>query len=738
MLLIVMKKTFYAIVWIIAAFSSGAVLSVSSPPAPLRGFFAGHATREAELEEVFRASPTPQRAQQDLWTLTQSPHVAGTPNDYKTAQYVIGQFREAGLDARLVEYEVLLPMPKEVKVDLVEPFRREGPSPEGGWGWDKDSYDSSVIVPFNAYSPSGDVTARVVYANYGLPEDYERLKGLSIDVAGKIVIVRYGKCFRGVKAYVAEQNHAAGLLIYSDPADDGYRQGDVYPRGPWRPPSGVQRGSILYLTGYAGDPLTPGFAATRDAKRLSMAEAVTLPHIPTNPLSYQDASPILENLGGPLAPRSWQGALPFPYHVGPGASKVHLKLEMDFRLRTIWDVVATIKGSAHPDSWVVIGNHRDAWTFGAADPISGTTPLLAVARGLGQLVKSGWKPQRTIILGSWDAEEFGLMGSTEWSEEFADQLTHHAVAYLNMDVGVCGPHFGASAVPSLRSLIREVTQQVKDPNTGNSIFAVWSEEGPKFRREIGAPIVVPSQVPSPDGSEARVGDLGSGSDYTPFLQHLGVPSLDLGFGGPYGVYHAIYDDFYWMQHFGDPSFKYSVAAAQVLGTLALRLADADILPFDYEEYGNAMQSYLRDLENEIRKSNLDGRLQFNGAMKAAVRFTETSKALDQNLAQTIQTGATDSNRLAAINQSLLEVERDFLLPHGLPGRTWFRHVFYAPGVYTGYAAVVFPGVREAVSQKDWTTAEQQLEFAQGAIERGTTSLDRALAALDGGASVPNP
>jgi N-acetylated-alpha-linked acidic dipeptidase len=726
-----MKKTLAVMVCVLALAGYGMNLMWGHPEALLRGFFPDQAAREAEFEKAFRANPTPERAQQDLWILTQAPHVAGTPEDYKTAQYVLSQFREAGLDAKIVEYQVLLPMPKEVKVELLEPFKREGPTPEGGWAWDKDSYDAGVIPAFNAYSPSGDVAARVVYANYGLPEDYRRLKELGIDVSGKIVIARYGKCFRGVKAYVAEENHAAGLLVYSDPADDGYRQGDVYPRGPWRPPTAVQRGSILYMTGYSGDPLTPGVAATKGAKRLSMKEATTLPHIPTTPISYEDAAPILENLAGPVAPREWQGALAFTYHLGPGAAKVHLKLDMDFQVRPIWNVVAQIPGSAQPDWWVVVGNHRDAWTYGAADPISGTAPLLAVARGLGQLLKQGWKPQRTVVLASWDAEEFGLIGSTEWVEEHADELTRHAVAYLNMDVGVSGPHFGASAVPSLRRLIREVAQEVTDPNSGRPLYAVWSEESLKFRRETGLPIVVATPAPTPGPTEARVGELGSGSDYTPFLQHLGVPSLDLSFGGPYGVYHAAYDNFYWMQNFGDPNFKYSVAAAQVYGTLVLRLADADILPFDYEEYGKAIQKYLRDLEDEMKKNNVGDKLQFGDAASAAVKFTEAAKALGQKIAEVSQTGVSDAGRLATFNHALLEVERNFLLQNGLPGRAWFRHAFYAPGVYTGYAAVVMPGVREAVDRQDWTTAAQQLCFVQVAIERGTVTITQALQTLGG-------
>lgn len=700
------------------------------PAAEIRGFSQAGAARQAELEGAFRAVPTPERARLDLWALTSAPHVAGTPEDYETAKFVLEQFRAADLDAEIVEYRVLLPMPREVKVDLVEPFKREGPTPEGGDNPDKAAQDPRVVPAFNAYSPSGDVTARVVYANYGLPEDYERLKELGVDVAGNIVLVRYGKCFRGVKAYVAQQNRAAGLLIYSDPADDGYRQGDAYPRGPWRPPTAVQRGSILFLTEHTGDPLTPGIAATKGAQRLTLKDAPTLPRIPTTPISYEDASPILENLGGPVAPQAWQGALPLTYHTGPGAAKVHLKLAMDFRVRPIWNVTARIPGTSEPDSWVVLGNHRDAWTYGAVDPNSGTAPLLAVARGLGQLLKQGWKPQRTIILASWDAEEFGLIGSTEWVEEHAEMLSRHAVAYLNMDSGVSGTHFGASAVPSLGRLIREVTRDVADPGTGRPLFSVWSKEAKSVRREGGIPFVVMNTPPVMPASEARVGDLGSGSDYTPFLQHVGVPALDIGFAGSYGVYHSVYDNFNWMQQFGDPTFRYSVAAAQVYGMLALRLANAEVLPFDFEDYGKALQAYLNDLEEESKKGDASGKLQVEEVDNAASRFTAAAQKLGGKLSTASSGGTIPAGRLSEVNQALMEVERSFLLPGGLPGRAWFRHAFYAPGVYTGYSAVIFPGVREALARKDWAGANEQLRQVQAAIDRGTVALTRALESLD--------
>lgn len=695
----------------------------------IRGFFPESAVREAEIEKTFQAVPTPERARLDLWALTAEPHVAGTPEDRRTAEFVLKQFRNAGLDAEIVAYKVLLPMPREVKVDLVAPIKRRGPTPEGGADPGKGSPDARVVAGYNAYSPSGDVTAEVVYANYGLPEDYDRLRRMGVDVDGKIVLVRYGKCFRGVKSYVAEKHHAAGVLVYSDPAEDGYRQGDPFPKGPWRPASAVQRGSILYMTEYAGDPLTPGVAATKDAKRLTLKDVTTLPRIPTTPISYHDATPILENLGGSVAPGTWQGALPLTYHVGPGPSKVHLKLDMDFRTRPIWNVIARIPGAANPEQWVVLGNHRDAWAYGAVDASSGTAPLLAVARGLGELLKTGWKPQRTIILASWDAEEFGLIGSTEWVEEHADTLARNAVAYLNMDSGVAGTHFGASAVPSLSRLVREVAQEVKDPQTGRSVYSVWSEEGASVKREGGIPYAVVDPSRPAQDLGARVGDLGSGSDYTAFLHHLGVPAVDLSFGGPYGVYHSKYDNFEWMRKFGDPHFTYSVAAAQIYGTLALRLAEADILPFAYEDYGSALETYLDGLEMESAKSGTPTRLALARVRASVARFTEVARELDTQSAAASANGGADAARIQAMNRALMDVERAFLLEGGLPRRSWFRHAFYAPGVYTGYSAVIFPGVREAASRRDWDAAARQLDQVREAVDRGTNVLARALGAL---------
>jgi N-acetylated-alpha-linked acidic dipeptidase len=697
-------------------------------PAGAMDFAASQAGSEAGYEQLFRSVPTAVKAREDLRILTLHPHVAGTPADYQTARYVLEQFQKAGLHAEIVEYQVLLPMPEEVRVELIAPAAQLIATNERSEVARVGTNNSEVIAAFNAFSPSGEITAPVVYANYGLPEDYAQLKQMGVDVAGKIVMVRYGKCFRGVKATVAGMNHAGALLIYSDPADDGFRQGKVWPRGPWRPETAVQRGSILPLSSYAGDPLTPGVPAVRSASRLDMKN-VPLPRIMTTPLSYREAAPILRNLQGPAAPRSWQGGLPFSYRVGPGSSKVHIKLSMDYRLRPIWNVVARIPGKSTPEEWVVAGNHRDAWTYGAADPGSGTAPLIALGRGLGELLQRGWKPRRTIVLASWDAEEFGLMGSTEWAEEHAAEIARHAVAYLNVDVGVCGRNFGAAAVPSLNRLIRDVTRDVSDPETGRTVHDLWRE-----RTQAASPGTSGSRAagrePVPATPEARVRELGSGSDYTVFLEHLGVPSLDFGFSGPYGVYHSRFDDFDWMQKFGDPDFRYSVAAAQIFGMLVMRLADADILPMDYQEYGNTLQEYLRELDMETKRQHPTGKIEVAGALRSAMVFTRVAGAVRQRAAEVRKRGGLqDPGGAAMVNQSLLGVERNFLLDKGLPGRSWFRHAFYAPGVYTGYRAVILPGVREAIDRNDWAAAQEQLGLVQAAIERGTSTLNRVLAVL---------
>jgi len=566
------------------------VSSQSVPAGVLDGFTAQGSVSQRSREEQFRAVPAADSAREHLKRLTAEPHVAGTKEDYATAIYVRDQIRSYGIPADLKEYDVLLPYPRQPSIVEIVGKRRERLSLKEAVVPEDPTSSSPKIIPlFNGYSPSGDVTAPLVYANYGLPPDYEALKKLGVDVKGKIVLARYGNSFRGVKAKVAEENGAIGLIIYSDPADDGYSQGDVYPKGPWRPESSAQRGSVQYLFQYPGDPLTPGKPSIPGVPRLKIEEATDLTRIPVQPISYGDARRLLEPMRGPVRPLGFQGGLPFAYHVGGTDDlRVHLKTEMDYQIRKIWNVVARIEGNEERDRWVIMGNHRDAWTFGAVDPNSGTTAMLEAARGFGKLLKNGWKPRRTIVLCSWDGEEYGLIGSTEWAEEYAEELKEKAVAYLNMDAAVSGANFGASSVPSLWKLIRGATRDIRDPKTGKSIYQQWQD---RSREPLPEPDLTDAQAGSDVKiAEARIGALGSGSDYTPFLQHLGIPSLDMGFGGDYGVYHSAYDSFYWMTHFGDPTFAYHMAAAQLWGTVAMRLADADGLPFDYVDYGGQIKA----------------------------------------------------------------------------------------------------------------------------------------------------
>ncbi|MDE2797632.1 MAG: M20/M25/M40 family metallo-hydrolase, partial [Gemmatimonadota bacterium] len=514
---------------------------------------------------------------------------------------------------------------------------------EASWEWDKDSYETEIVAGYNAYSPDGDVTAELVYVNKGLPEDYQILSDQGISVSGKICIARYGGSYRGVKAKVAGDNGAVGLILYSDPADDGYMRGDVYPRGPWRSADAIQRGTVKYIFQHASDPLTPGWAATADAQRISIAEATDLPEIPVVPLAYRDAEPLLKALAGPNVPADWQGGLPFAYHIGPGPAKVRVKVRCDHSTRPIYNVIATLEGTEYPDQWIILGNHHDAWVYGAADPGSGTAALLEVAESLGELAKTGMRPKRTIVFAAWDAEEFGILGSTEWVEELKTTLQEKAIAYLNVDIAATGRRFYVSAIPSLRGLIREVTQKVVDPWTLKPVYESW-----KMRQG--------KEIP-------QVGNLGSGSDHSPFIGHAGIPAVSMGFGGPYGVYHAMQDNFYWMEHFGDPTFQYQAAMAKIWGTLALQLANADILPLDYETY--ALDRLLTE-------------------------WQQAAGSLNQELSSYIASG--DLSNITEINQRLYQLERNLTTEAGLPLRPWFKHLIYAPGLNTGYAAVVFPGV----------------------------------------------
>jgi N-acetylated-alpha-linked acidic dipeptidase len=678
---------------------------------------------QAKIDQTFLAVPDAKLAGEELKTLTAAPHIAASKEDYATAEYVAQKFKAAGLDTAIVPYKVWLNLPVEQKVEATTADGRQlmtGPTREHV---SEDPYqdDPRVVMPFNGSSPSGDITADVVYANYGRPEDFQKLADSGIDVKGKIVLVRYGGNFRGVKVYIAQQKGAAGVIIYSDPWDDGYYRGDMYPNGPYRPATGVQRGSVQYMFKYPGDATTPGIASTPDlpmSRRIPPEQAVSQPTIPSIPLSYHDASPILENLKGPQVPREWQGALPFTYHMGgAGAVKVHMLLKQDYQYRTIWDVIGKIQGTEFPDEWVVAGNHRDAWVYGAVDPNSGTAAMLEAVHGIGALLQQGWKPKRTILFGSWDAEEEGLIGSTEWAEGHAEQLAH-AVAYFNTDVGVAGPNFDASAVPSLKEFVRDVTKEVPSPK-GGTVYDQWKKtegESDGQRRMKTGVNEHGAHGNAHVDEDVAVGDLGSGSDYTPFIQHLGVPSTDIGSGGPYGVYHSAFDNYKWFVMNADPTFAYEQQQARVFGLEVLHMADTDVLPYDYVTYGKEISQYLETAQTKATANGVS--LDFKAAETAAKRFTDVATAVKQKQNQ-------PGNNEAALNNELRTTEGDFLSAAGLPNRPWFKHTVYAPGEYTGYAAVVIPGVNEAIDAKDAARAQSQLTVLTEAINRAADTLEKA-------------
>ncbi len=688
--------------------------------APMLGF--RDATAESGVEAKFLAVPDPKLAEEHLRILTKDPHMAGTIEDKATADYVAQKFRDAGLATEIVEYKVWMNYPLEINVDLTAPAGVEmhGPTRERVEG---DAYqdDPRVVMPFNGMSPSGDVEADVVYANYGTPEDFDRLEKLKVDVRGKIVLVRYGQNFRGVKVFIAEERGAAGMIIYSDPADDGWRRGDKYPDGPWRPDTGVQRGSVGFMFEFPGDPTTPGVASLPslpEAQRVSPEKSAQMAKIPVTPISYHDAWPILQHLGGPDSPREWQGSLPFTYHTGPGPSRLKVHLKQDYQYRSLWDVIGRVNGSELTDQWVVAGNHRDAWVYGAVDPNSGTAAMLESVHGVGELLRSGWKPKRTLVFCSWDGEEEGLMGSTEWVEQHEAEL-RNAAAYFNVDVAVSGTKFGASAVPSLKQFLRDVTKIVPSPK-GGTVYEAWQKSTQPDAQATQSPTeAIGDSRRTPVAqvkSDVAVGDLGSGSDYTAFLQHAGVPSSDVSSSGAYGVYHSVFDNLAWFKKFADPDFVYVQEMARILGLEAVRMADADVLPYDYEEYGKEVTAYLEAARKRSEDKFGKGGLDFVAVDAAAHRFQSAGAKI---LAKQ-KNPPHDASRL---NQALIDAERAMLVPQGLPHRPFFRHVIYAPGEYTGYAAVVIPGVNEALDKGDSDRARQQLAALATALDRAAKTLE---------------
>ena len=697
----------------------------SPAPAPIFGF--RDITRQSILDAEFLAVPDAILAQQHLEVLTASPHWASSPEDYTTALYVADRFKAAGLQTEIVPYRVLLNKPSSILIEafdatgqkiLTNPTREHVDLPANSVAAHFQD-DPRVLPGFNGSSPSGDVTAPIVYANYGRLADFQRLASLGISVKGKIVLVRYGEDFRGVKVYIAQQYGAKGVLIYSDPSDEGSKTGLTYPVGPWRPDSGVQRGSVQFIPIYPGDPTTPGVASTPtllESARVPLDKLqYDLPSIPVNPLSSADAAPILRALTGPDAPRDWQGGLNFPYHVGGDTSvTVHMHLVQDAQLRTIWDVIGKVPGASDPGQWVIMGNHRDAWVYGAADPGSGTAAMLEAVHGLGVLLHQGWKPRRTIVIASWDGEEEGLIGSTEWVEQNLDAPHStdpiHAVAYFNTDVAVSGPNFKASAVPSLRGFLREIAAEVPSP-AGGTVFQQWQKQNGQDHKHTSPASDDSSLDPGP-----HVGDLGSGSDYTPFLQHEGVPSIDIGSDGPYGVYHTVYDNYDWFARFADPTFAYLQQQARVLGLEVLHMADADVLPLDEQLYAGEIRSYLD--QAQTRAHSLNRQLDFTAALAAADHFATAARAIHQRQLAPPKDATTLDHALSA-------AERALLIPEGLPRRPWYRHSIYAPGEFTGYAAVVIPGVNEAIDALDPTRAQVQLTALAQALDRAAAALNAA-------------
>jgi N-acetylated-alpha-linked acidic dipeptidase len=668
-------------------------------------------TAESKIESEFLAIPDAKLGGQHLKTLTAQPHLSATPEDKATADYVAQKFRAAGLETEIVPYRVLLNRPVEQHVEAYDAAGKllmSGPTKEHVEG-DRFQDNPRVTMPFHGSSASGDVTGEAVYANYGRIEDFDQLAAQHIDLHGKIVVVRYGQNFRGIKVYLAEQRGAVGVLIYSDPQDDGYYKGDAWPLGPWRPETGVQYGSVQNLSRYAGDPETPGVASTLDlpdSARLPADKTGNQPTIPSIPLSYHDAAPILKALTGPGVPQGWQGALPFRYHVGGAGVRVHIVSKQDYALRTIWDVIGKVKGTEYPDEWVVAGNHRDAWVYGAVDPSSGTAAMLEAVHGVGGLLSQGWRPKRTMLFCSWDAEEQGLIGSTEWVEQHAQAL-EHAVAYFNVDVAVSGPEFSASAVPSLREFVREVTRAVPSP-LGATVYDQWKiapKEGNRNRASD-----------SPDKqSDVRLGDLGSGSDFTPFFQHVGVPSTDIGSEGPYGVYHSVFDNYDWFVKNADPHFVYLEQMARVLGLEAVRMADSDVLPYDFVTYADSIAMYAGAAKRKAQEAGMSG-LDFGSLEAANLRFLAAAQRIHARQ-------LTPAGDMAKMNVALRETEGAFISQEGLPNRPWYKHVVFAPGEFTGYAAVVIPGVSEAIDSRNAQLAKEQLEVLTRAVDGAADTLN---------------
>jgi len=701
-----------------SAVLAGIVLS-SSPgwgQDSILGFSASSADLERKIEQRFKAIPSADEEKRQHRLFTSEPHPAGSKRNNELAEYMAAEWRKQGLENVVIrQYDVYSSEPKSTSLEMISPVPFKASLREAAYDEDPDTKNPRISAAWTGMSISGDVTAPVVYAHSGNPEDYAVLRKKGIDVKGKIVLVRYSNpySYRGFKALTAQREGAAAILIYSDPAEDGFKKGKVFPEGPWGPETHIQRGAITYDFIVPGDPLTPGWASVPGARRIASQDAQSLPKIMALPLSWTDAKPLLENMGGPVAPADWQGGLPIQYHLGGEQARVHLKIDMDNSIKPYFVVEGRIQGADVPDQWIVLGNHRDAWVFGGVDPSSGTASMMEMTRAFGTLLKQGVRPRRTLVFCSWDGEEVGLTGSTEWGEQFSEELQKKAVAYINVDSSVSGPDFDGSAVGSLAPMLIETTHSLEDPS-GVSLYEAWKNARAKKNKDSG-------DGPATDFVLADT-RIGSGSDHTVFLNYVGIPVIGLSFDGSYGVYHSAYDNFYWMNHFGDPGYRYHTLASKLWGVLALRLANADLLPFDFDSYAQNVRAFVKDLSKGRDVSQVD----LKSLMLKLAEFEAAGRKLNATISTVLASKSTKTF-LNSANQSMLQVERNWLNPEGIPGRPWFKHMLY--GARFTYAHLELPGLTEAVEQGDWQRANQQAHILQAAVDRNTKLIDEITAEL---------
>jgi N-acetylated-alpha-linked acidic dipeptidase len=716
----------------------------------IMGFTDTHAAYQIDWEKQFDALLSTKNMDTWMQFLSSHPHHVGSPQDKANAEYIANLFKQWGYQTEIASYYVLFPTPKTRSLELTgtRPFKAKLEEPT--LKEDKTSGQKTEQLPsYNAYSADGDVTAELVFVNYGIPSDYDELERMGIDIKGKIVVAKYGGSWRGIKPKVAYEHGAVGCIIYSDPEEDGYAQGDVYPEGSFRPKAGVQRGSVMDMPVYPGDPLTPGVGATKDAKRLNRSEAVTIMKIPVLPISYEDALPLLQSLGGQVVPATWRGGLPITYHVGPSKDKVHLKLQFNWDIKQLYDVIAKLPGSELPDEWIIRGNHHDAWVNGAADPVSGTVSEMEEARAMGELVKKGFKLKRTLVYCAWDGEEPSLLGSTEWTEDHQAELRKKALFYLNTDA-VSRGFISASGSHSLEPFFNEITNDVIDPQTGVSIkerkYALAMVTANKQERDILT-----------GNKDIKLGALGAGSDWSGFLQFLGIASMNLGFGGEGegGVYHSIYDSYDHFVRFTDPGFHYEVAMAETTGRAMMRMANADVLPFDVNSFYNTVADYVTELkalldntrtETELENKMIQDKLfdiskdptkeflppkmkdavpylDFSNLENTMAQLKNTTEEFQKQYSSAFQLPVDKQNEL---NEILFKVERSLINENGLPKRPWFKHQIYAPGFYTGYGVKTLPGIREAIEQRNWKESQENIEIVSKTIETYTQQVQHAI------------